>query len=286
MDCHHPEYLFVHLIYDRVFMHDNPEIYIVTIIGIILGVLLVGFIFTILFLYQRRQRRQEVELERLKDMHEKEVLRSQLEIQENTFKAIAQELHDNIGQMLSVVKLTLSMLPMDKEHHSYEMVNTSKEVLNKAIYDLSNLTKSLHTDRIAEIGLAESIRFELYAIRNTGILAVQFHQEGDSVHFNEQTSIFLFRIFQEALNNILKHSGATEVIVNLKFLFNIFTMEIRDNGKGFKVNEKRHSGTSYSGVGLKSMFNRAKLLGADLAINSTPGDGTVISIELPLKEQQ
>lgn len=267
-------------------MHNNPELYIVTIIGIILGVLLVGFIFTILFLYQRRQRKQELELERLKDMHEKEVLRSQLEIQENTFKSIAQELHDNIGQMLSVVKLTLSMLPLDKEHHSYEMVNTSKEVLNKAIYDLSNLTKSLHTDRIADIGLSESIRFELFALRNAGIMNVQFHQDGDPVHFNEQTSIFLFRIFQEALNNILKHSGATEVIVDLNFLFNKFTLEIKDNGKGFMVNEKRQTGTSYSGVGLRSMFNRAKLLGAELGITSASGEGTTITIELPLKAQQ
>ena len=95
---------------------QNQEIYFVTIIGIILGLLLVGFIVTILFLYQRRQQRQEQELERIRAIYEKEALRSQLEIQENTFKSIAQELHDNIGQMLSVTKLTLSILPIENGH--------------------------------------------------------------------------------------------------------------------------------------------------------------------------
>ena len=86
---------------------------------------------------------------------------SQLEIQENTFKTISQELHDNIGQMLSVVKLSLSALPLEKEHKAHQLVQHSQEVLNKAIVDLSDLTKSLHTDRITDLGLADCIRFEL-----------------------------------------------------------------------------------------------------------------------------
>jgi len=114
-------------------MQQNPEIYFVIIIGIILGLLLVGFIVTILFLYQRRQKRQEEEMVRMKDQYEKEALLSQLEIQENTFKAIAQELHDNIGQMLSVVKITLSALPLEKEHQAYDLVINSQQVLHKAI---------------------------------------------------------------------------------------------------------------------------------------------------------
>ena len=116
----------------------------------------------------------------MKDMYEKEALRSQLEIQENAFKAIAQELHDNIGQMLSVTKLSLSVLPVAKEHEAFEPLQSSVQVLNKAILDLSNLTKGLHTDRIAQIGLAESIRFELYALKKAGILQVQFHLTGFS----------------------------------------------------------------------------------------------------------
>src|SRR5581483_4357288 len=97
----------------------NSEIYIVIVIGAILAIMLVGFIVTIVFLYQRRQHRQELELNQMKEEYERETLKSQLEIQEETFKNIGQELHDNIGQMLSVVKLSLTVLPMSKEHDAW-----------------------------------------------------------------------------------------------------------------------------------------------------------------------
>ncbi len=266
--------------------NQNQEIYFVTILGIILGLLLVGVIVTILLLYQRRQHRQEQEMEKVKDMYEKEALRSQLEIQEPPFKAIAQELHDNIGQMLSVAKLSLSILPVEKDHIAFAQLQNSQQILNKAIGDLSNLTKGLYTDRISQVGLAESIRFEVYSLKSTGIVKIQFYLEGVEVEFNEQNSIFLFRIFQEALNNTLKHAKATEIIVNLKYEENSFTLAIKDNGVGFDLAQKQQSATSYSGVGLKSMFNRAKLIGANISINSEYGKGTLILIKLPLQKEQ
>jgi two-component system NarL family sensor kinase len=143
---------------------------------------LVGFIVTSLFLYQRRQHRQEQQLVRMKDEYQQELLRSQLEIQETTFKTIAMELHDNIGQVLSVVKLSLSVLPLGKEHPAYESVQNSRQMLNKVIYDMGNLTKSLHTDRIAQIGLVEAMRFDLDSLRRTGLLEVDFFVDGVEYH--------------------------------------------------------------------------------------------------------
>jgi signal transduction histidine kinase len=267
-------------------MHtQNTEIYFAIVIAVILGLLLVGFIVTILFFYQRRQHRQEQELVRMKDTYEREALRSQLEIQESTMKTIAQELHDNIGQMLSVVKLSLSVLPLEKEHPALEMVQHSQQVLNKAIFDLSDLTKSMHTERVMEVGLADSIEMELASIKRAGILRVDFSVTGEEVRFSGQKSIFLFRMFQEMMNNILKHSKATNVTVSLIYSADdIFIMEIDDNGKGFNVEEKRQN-ASASGVGLKSIFNRAQLIGADMNIKSEPGKGTQIIVELPYQDE-
>jgi len=263
--------------------NQNPEIFFVIVIGILLGLLLVGFIVTILFLYQRRQHRQEQEMNKMKDIYENELLRSQLEIQESTLKTISQELHDNIGQMLSVVKLSLSILPVEKNHNAFDGLQNSQQVLNKAIYDLSNLTKSLYTDRITEVGLADSIRFEAAMMKKAGLMDVQFQISGTEVDLNEQKSIFIFRMFQECMNNILKHAQATKVIVNLKYLDGMFTLEIKDNGAGFNVEEKKQSASSVSGVGLKSIFNRAQLIGAGITINSKPNQGTVVLIKLPLQ---
>src|ERR1700750_389142 len=153
---------------------QNQEIYAIILIASALALLLVGFIVTTLFLYQRRQHRQEQQLARVKDEYQQELLRSQLEIQEATFKTIAQELHDNIGQVLSVVKLSLSILPLEAQHPAYERVQNSRQMLNKIIYDMADLTKSLHTDRIAQIGLVEAIRFDLESLRRTGLIDVSF----------------------------------------------------------------------------------------------------------------
>lgn len=263
-------------------MQQDPELYIVIIIGIILGLLLVGFIVAMLFLYKRRQQQQEQEMARVKDMYEREALQSQIEIQENTFKTISQELHDNIGQLLSVVKLSLSTLPLEKEHKAYPLVGHSQKVLNKAIVDLSNLTKSLYTDRISEVGLAESISFELLAMKNTGMYETSFSVSGEEQQLPEKTSIFLFRMFQEMLNNIIKHSAATQINVKLSYApGNTFAMQVEDNGKGFDVEQMKASLSSGKGVGLKSMLNRAKIMGADIDISSEIGKGTRIIVKLP-----
>jgi two-component system NarL family sensor kinase len=262
---------------------ENQEILIIVLLGIALALLLVGFIVTMLFLYQRRQHRQEQQLTRMKDQYQQELLRSQLEIQETTFKTIAMELHDNIGQVLSVVKLSLSILPLEKDHAAYESVQASRQMLNKVIFDMGNLTKSMHTDRITQIGLVEAIRFDLDSIQRTGLLKVDFSVDGDEYRFEDQRSIFLFRMFQEMMNNILKHSKATRVNIAVNYsIDNKFVLKVEDNGVGFDVEKKRTQTSSSSGIGLKSMTNRASLIGAQITVQSQPGKGTSIKVELPL----
>lgn len=262
-------------------MYQKEEIYFVTIIGIILGLLLVSFIVAMLVLYKRRQQRQEQEMIFIKTNYDKEILRSQLEIQENTFKTISQELHDNIGQMLSVVKLSLAGLPLEKDHQAYELVRHCQVVLDKAIVDLRGVTKSLHTDRVTDLGLTESIRDELTRIKNAGLLKVKFSSAGEEFELQEQKAIFLFRIFQESLNNVLKHSKASYIIVGITYNSdNTFVMEVEDNGIGFDTTGKGSPALSSKGVGLRSMFNRARMIGGDISITSAVDEGTRIIVKL------
>ena len=263
--------------------NQNQEIYFVILIGTLLAFLLVGFILGMIFFYQRRRQKQERDLIRLRKEYEQEVLRSQLEIQETTMKTIAQELHDNIGQSLSVIKLWMSMAPIEKDHAAYEGVQSSKEMLYKVIRDMADLTKSLHTDRISDIGLNESIRFDLSSIRRAGNLEIDFQTEGDEFHFSDQKSIFIFRMYQEMMNNIMKHSQAIHVKVSIVYAGNdTFVLTIADDGVGFDLHKKNKSGNGAGGLGLKSMENRAKMIGADLSIQSEPGKGTAIAVTVPL----
>jgi two-component system NarL family sensor kinase len=261
--------------------NNNQEIYFVIFMGTLLAFLLVGFVLSMFFFYQRKRQKQELELIRIKEEYEHEVLRSQLEIQETTMKTIAQELHDNIGQSLSVIKLWMAIAPIEESHEAYEGVQNSKELLHKVIRDMADLTKNLHTDRITDIGLSEAINFDLTSIRRAGILKIQFETTGEEFHFTDQKSIFIFRMYQEMMNNILKHSKATHVKVSLVYAGNdTFVMTIQDDGVGFDLQKKKESGSGSSGLGLKSMRNRAKMIGAELSIQTEPGKGTSISVSV------
>ena len=262
---------------------QNKEIYFIIFMGTLLAFLLIGFVLAMIFFYQRKQQKQKQELIRLKEEYEQEVLRSQLEIQDSTMKTIAQELHDNIGQGLSVIKLWMAMAPIPAGHEAFEGIQNSKELLHKVIRDMADLTKSLHTDRIAEVGLSEAIHFDLASIRRMGLLEIDFDLQGDEFHFPDQKSIFIFRMYQEMMNNILKHSQATHVRVSLHYSGNnIFVMRIEDDGIGFDLEQKNNSVTGSSGLGLKSMRNRAKMIGAGLVIESEPAKGTQIQVTVPL----
>ncbi len=265
---------------------ENQEIYVIILTGAVLALLLVGFIVTILFLYQRKQHRQEQELTRLKDQYDRELLQSQLEIQEATLKGIAQELHDNIGQVLSVIKLSLSVLPLEKQHGAFESVENCRRMLNQVILDLSGLTKSMHTDRIAQIGLGEAIGFELEALRKTGLLQIDFSIIGQEYSLDDQKSIFLFRMFQEMINNILKHSKAKHANIVINYSSeDKFVLKVSDDGIGFSPDKKRTQVSSSSGIGLKSMLNRARLINATISIDSEEGKGSAITVELPVEPE-
>jgi len=266
--------------------NENQEIFVLIIIGSILAILLVGFIVTILVLYQRRQHRAEQDLARMKDLYDQELLKSQLEIQENTMRNLSQELHDNIGQLLSVTKLSLAVLPIPKDHEAYETIQTSREMLNKAILDLSALSKSLHSDRISQVGLVESIRYEVETIKRTGLVNIDMEANTTEIPFSEQKEVFLFRIFQEIVNNILKHSQATLVKVDLNYnVGKNFILRIEDNGVGFDVEGMKASVSSSKGVGLRSLFSRAKLIGAEMDMKSESGKGVQVTVELPFVAQ-
>jgi len=262
---------------------SDQEIYIVVLIGIVLALMLVGFMLTIFFLYQQKRMKQEQEMVRMKDQYEHELLRTQLEIQEETTKGIAQELHDNVGQLLSVIKLWLASLPIEKDHPAYQGLQDSRQMLNRVVLDMSNLTKSLHTDRISDIGLMEAIRFDLETLKKTGLMEFNFSVTGDEFNFDGKKSIFLFRIYQEMTNNILKHSGAKNVDISADYRpDNKFVFRVQDDGVGFDLNKKKAGGNSSSGLGLKNIVNRGKLIGADVSIESQPGHGTTIVVEMPI----
>ena len=264
---------------------SNQEIIFVIAIGGIIGLLLVGFIIAVLYLYQRRQQKQEREIISLKEQYQKELLNSQLEMQESTMKQIGQELHDNIQQKLGAVKMDLDFLPIEPDSILLETIKDSKELINSIINEIRELSHSLHSDRILQIGLLESIDAEVGRLNKIKTLAINYNRLALRNYFDGQINTFIFRIFQELLQNILKHAKATEINIDvfdedIKF----FIIKLQDNGVGFDVNSIKMQ-TKETGIGLTNIYNRAKLIGAEIKIDSEIGKGTTVSLVLPIPDE-
>lgn len=235
------------------------------------------FMVVIFVLFIRRKNRLLLKNKLLQSQHEQELLRTQLEIQEQTLNTISQEIHDNVGQVLSLAKLNLNTLP----NSSDQKIQDTKNLVSKAINDLRNLSHSLHGDVIAAHGLQQSIANELNIIESTKAFATKFTVTGATVKINPQKEMVLFRMVQEALHNIVKHSGAAAIDVAMHYTADKLQLTVTDNGKGFDLTPLNEPGSN-AGMGIHSMYNRAKLIDAVFNISSTTGSGTTITITLPI----
>jgi two-component system, NarL family, sensor kinase len=260
----------------------QQEYQIITAITVtIIVFLIIGFFIVILFAYvNQRKKRHLEEKQKMKLGFQQELLKSQLEIQEQTLKYISQEIHDNIGQVLSLAKLNLGTTDVTRPETAQQKIEDSKILVSKAIQDLRDLSKSLNTDFVAEMGFARSVEYEMEMTRKTGSFIADFEIEGKVYKLETQKELILFRIVQEALNNIIKHSKATTIYIKLIYELERFTIKINDDGQGFDLNTLKQN--NQSGLGIKNMFNRAQMIGCDFNINSTLAKGTTVNIAVPL----
>ena len=247
-------------------------------ISFLIAFLLLGlFIILLATLYSKKQKKNKIEKQMMQAQFQQSLLQTQIEIQEQTFKNISQEIHDNIGQVLTLAKLHLNTFPQNIGTALQARVSDTEQLVSKAINDLRDLSKSLHSDKISEIGLANAIENELRMLRNTK----QFHTSLDTVGQPFQLlpnhQMILFRIVQESLNNAIKHAKAKSITVQLHYQNSQLCLSIADDGIGFNTNALQ---TSQTGIGLKNMQDRAALIGGVFTLFSMPGNGTTVTINI------
>lgn len=265
---------------------EISEVVIIVLAGTFLMLLLVVFIVSFFFIHQRRQQKHLQEKAALKAQYEQEILSSQNEIQETTMKYISRELHDNVVQMLVLIKLQLNSLA---DNQLSPKVITSKEYLNAAITDLRDLSKILNTDNILHEGLVNAIRFELNRVQKSNELKTSFQDSTETLKIDRNQEIIIFRVFQELLQNIIKHAQAKNISVLLEENNNFLKLEVQDDGIGFDFEKKLSNSVGFnSGSGLSNMIYRAKLLNGSLDIVSLEQGSTKSCLTIPtlLKHDQ
>jgi signal transduction histidine kinase len=212
-----------------------------------------------------------------------ELSRQILESQESERHRIAANLHDSLGQNLLVIKnqARLAMQPAEDSVRRHRLDEIS-ECASEAIAEVREITYALRPYQLDRLGLSQTIRATVNrAAENSSILFASHADNVDGV-FDKESEIHVYRIVQEAVNNILKHSGATEAAVVVKKLAATVSLSVRDNGRGFDAVAVQHSESPDVGHGLSGIKERTRILGGTFAMDTRVGQGATLSIEIPI----
>lgn len=257
------------------------DVILIVFIGTVLLILLAAFIMLLLFLYKQRYTIHQQQLTTLQEIYQRELLQAQLEIQNQTLQQIAQELHDNIGQLLTVVIMRLNGLEEEVTDPDPQLsVQQTRDMVRTIITDVRALTKTLDYDTVRRFGLLPSLELELERIQRMGRIRTQLHTEGEPYSLGEQTETVLLRMAQESINNSLKHAQALSLTVSAHYQPDDFRLTIEDDGRGFRVDEATTRTIDQAGSGLRNLYRRAELLGGSCSITSQLGSGTRVEINL------
>ncbi|ELR73788.1 hypothetical protein C900_01398 [Fulvivirga imtechensis AK7] len=247
------------------------EVILAATITLLILVMIIIFLFGI---FQTRKN-QYIQAEK---HFEEEIAKSQMEIQEQALKNIGWELHDNIGQLLSIVRMQLNILHAKlQDDHKSEAADIS-ELVGDCLKEIRLLSKTLNSEVIREIGLVRSIELELERFNKLNFLKATLNIHGNERPVKDKDEIIIFRILQEFFANVIKHSKARSLVVDLEYQSQTLVISAEDDGIGFN-----HSDVT-KGSGLMNMESRAELIGADYAIHSAPEKGVKLLLKYNLKE--
>lgn len=243
----------------------------------IIFISLAVFIVAMLLLFSRRRNKLLQEKKLMQSQFSQTLLQSQIEIQEQTLQHLSRELHDNLGQVASLIKINLTTLKLNEPEKAVEKIEDTKELTRQLIADIKSLSVSLGSDRLAQTGLVKAIETEVERLNKTGEFIAICELQGAMPEIDADKALIIYRMAQEVLNNMVKHSEAKHINIKLTLTESLFTLAFNDDGKGFDIEQMQQNGS-----GLTNLQKRASLINARLQLTSSPGKGSHTSIELPV----
>jgi signal transduction histidine kinase len=199
--------------------------------------------------------------------------------QEAERRRIARDLHDDLSQKLALLNIEIDTMAAGGAvdwHRQERRFHGLSNLVAEIARDVHDLSHELHPSKLGSLGLVAAIEGLCRDISRRHGIVVDFHHGGDSSFPDEPASLHLYRIAQEALHNVVKHSAAKEVLVELQIGQDALELRIVDDGCGFVP-----AARTQEGLGLTSMRERVKIVGGQIAIQSTPGMGTRLGVRLP-----
>ena len=228
---------------------------------------------------QYKNKQKAVVKEKLitEQLHQQELLSTQLEIQLQTMQYIGREIHDNIGQKLTLASLYTQQLAYEnKAPQVTDKIENISSIINESLTELRQLSKSLTDDNVNGGSLQELLQQEFNKVNELKSGTVLFNSTNFNITLPYQTKNILLRIVQEFMQNSLKHADCQHIIVSLKANKDELNLSLKDDGKGFDV-----SGLNFQGIGLSNMKKRTVLIGGSFNFQSIQHKGTSMEINIP-----
>ena len=243
-------------------------VYMVSVLFVVTALVVIFFI-----VFQKRKNKLLLEKIRQQQAFDKEIVKTQTEIQEQTLKNIGWELHDNIGQLLSVANMQLSILSTQVSQEVKDNISETTSIVKKSLMEVRSLSKSLNSEVILNQGFEKSIVNDLDRLKRMKFTNADLEIKGVSKPIsNKNHEIIIFRILQEFFSNAVKYSEAESIKVCLDYKEDSLVVSANDDGKGFNME------TSEKGSGLLNMKSRAELIKADFKLTSKIGEGVQLQI--------
>lgn len=222
------------------------------------------------------RKRMEQVLDEEKQMRQQSITAAAIAAQEKERALVGRELHDNVNQVLTTVKL-YQELCLSGIGNQDELLNKSMSLLQDSIDEIRSLSKRLSAPSLGNIRLKDSLQELVETVTATNKIHITLDvSQIENLEVNEEVHLALYRIIQEQLTNVLKHAEAKNVAISLKIVDEYLSVKVTDDGKGFDVNKKR------TGIGIANMTTRAESLKGRLVVNSAVGLGCVLLVQIPL----
>ena len=216
---------------------------------------------------------------KVQELHRTELLNNKLEIKQQTLQFIGREIHDNIGQKLTLAAIYAQQMDVTNlDHGTTQQLKGITKILNDSLEELRDLSRSLAETKFENYTLTQLLTLEAEKINATGICKVILEVSDQAFTMNVTAKNFILRIIQEFIQNSLKHSHCKKIMVTLDHNENGFTIKVSDDGKGFDPQSIKSEG-----IGLNNMERRMKIIGGTFDLQSQPGAGTILNLYIPFE---
>jgi len=252
---------------------DQMTILLFSLIGLLL-ISAVGLLY-----YQNRIKAGQIKLNDANREQQIISMRSMLEGQERERTRIARDLHDGLGNLLSTLKVNIGSLQINfDDKNSKNIYGSASQMIDEACTEVRKIAHEMMPEALKKLGLRKALEDLVLKMDAIHEFNAEFQVHGVERTFDDNRNIMLFRIVQEALNNIIKYAHAKEVLVQITYSKEWFDLSIEDDGVGFDP----HAFENKKGMGLKSIAFRTDFIGGRHDLNSRPNIGTLVTINIPL----